>query len=227
MKERKLRVTIMDVAKAAGVSKSTVSLVLSDHKGISDETKRRVKDIVKELKYIPNNTARQLATGKSNKIAFICYRLSSPFQQEILRGFEEKFYEREERDYTIDFYSTEGKEEIKEQILSDILYAKKADGIVMITLDVSKEMQEEYKKYKIPIVLVENRSDRCNWIDIDSYRGGELAAKHFLKTGRKNVGILNASDEYGMELGTFASNRLKGFSDALESEGVTLDPKHN
>ncbi len=222
----KRRVTINDVAREAGVSKSTVSMVLGNYKAISEATKAKVNKVIKELNFVPSVTARQLSTGKSNKIAIISYRMAAPFQNEILRGFEEKFYERIDRDYSVDFYTTEGKEDIKRQILLDILHGKKADGVVLITLKVPDDLQELYKEYKIPILMIEQRSDVCNWIDVDSYRGGELAAQHFIKKGKTKCGIVNAKN-WGLEVGDFATERYRGFVDTLKKNSIEFNEEHH
>lgn len=84
-------VTIKDVARAAGVSPSTVSRVISDHPRISQATKERVRRVMKELGYHPNAIARSLVTQSSRTIGLVLSRaaetaLANPFFPEVIRG---------------------------------------------------------------------------------------------------------------------------------------------
>src|SRR5690625_6600129 len=86
-----MSVTIKDVAKAANVSPSTVSRVISDSPKISEQTKKRVRKVMQELGYHPNYIARSLASNKPNVIGIVFPRsgnlaFQNPFFSEVLRG---------------------------------------------------------------------------------------------------------------------------------------------
>ena len=91
MKEKKKQVTIVDVAKAAGVSPSTVSHVLNNTSSISDATKEQVRQAVKDLQYIPNTTAKMLRKKRSNIIALNTQDMTSEYYTIVYERLMERF----------------------------------------------------------------------------------------------------------------------------------------
>lgn len=81
--------TIMDIAREAGVSKATVSRVINNSGAVSPRTKERVLEIIKENKFSPSATARNLSKGTSSAIGFVVPEIDNPFFGEILRGVTE------------------------------------------------------------------------------------------------------------------------------------------
>src|SRR5947207_170800 len=84
----KRRATIQDIAEHLGVSKGTVSLALNDGPGVNQDTKRRVKDYAQQIRYLPNQTARAMHTGRSYLIAVVLARLDTSFFEEVVQGIE-------------------------------------------------------------------------------------------------------------------------------------------
>ncbi|HDT15527.1 MAG TPA: LacI family transcriptional regulator, partial [Firmicutes bacterium] len=86
-------ITLRDVAQKAGVSHTTVSQVLNNKGRISGETRKRILKMIQEMKYYPNDSARHLAVGKPDTIAFISPRLAGPFISDVMSGFEDRAYQ--------------------------------------------------------------------------------------------------------------------------------------
>ena len=85
------KVTMKDIAEMAGVSKATVSMVLSTKDAsIREETRKRILDIAKEMSYIPNSIARSLSTNKSGTIGIILPDITNPFFSEMARAIEDE-----------------------------------------------------------------------------------------------------------------------------------------
>ena len=80
--------TIKDIARISGVSITTVSRVLNDRPDVSDESRRRVLDVIESTNYIPNNSARDLVKTKSDSIGLVVRGISNPFYTDIIRSVE-------------------------------------------------------------------------------------------------------------------------------------------
>ncbi len=218
-KKKKRNITIDDVAKKAGVSKTAVSFVLNGTGNIGEETKFRVLKAVKELNYIPNSAARSLRSGQSKRIAIVAYQISSQFLHQLIHGFELKFYGLEDKQYSIDYYSTENSDKKKNEILKELLYAKKADGVVVISVKPTKAIEKEYHASGVPMLLIENVSEISSSISIDNYSGSKQAVEHLISKGRKKIGIV--SPWFGLEDDGFVSNiRRKAYLDTLKENNL-------
>jgi len=139
---------MQDIAKKAGVTKATVSMVVNNDHRITEATRQKVLKVVKELRYYPNESARKLASGKTEAIAFVGPRLGSPFIASILEAFENKTYETRRYINGIHPYSTRNEVNTREDILRKILYGRKADAVVLLDQVPSAELVEEYGKKK-------------------------------------------------------------------------------
>lgn len=214
-----MSITIKDVAKKAGVSHTTVSMVIHDDKRITPDTKKRVQAVIAEMKYHPNYLARGLVQGKTNTIAIMATFFSSFFEMNFLKGIEQQSGDSE---YQINQYSTRGRGGVKEQILEQILYGKRADALISLSIKPDKAMLEEFKKNGLPIILVEEEMKGAHTLKTDNYKGGFLAAEYLLKNGRKKIGII-VGELNGDEVGTSPVDRLKGYQRALEEFNVEYD----
>src|ERR1017187_4512783 len=114
------KITIRDVARAAKVSYVTVSNVINDTGRMSEKTKSRVKQIIKKLNFYPDLSARTLASGKSDAIAFVSSYLSSPFVISVLSGVERRLFEIDKFKHSLAHYATRGLQEIKDETLRNI-----------------------------------------------------------------------------------------------------------
>ena len=218
-KDDQMSITIKDVAKKAGVSHTTVSMVIHDDKRITPETKKKVQAIIAELKYHPNYLARGLVQGKTNTIAIMATFFSSYFEMNFLKGIE---LQSGESEYQINQYSTRGKAGVKEQILEQILYGKRADALISLSIKPDKAMLEEFRKNGLPIILIEEEMKGAHTLKTDNYKGGFLATEYMLKKGRRNIGII-VGEINGDEVGTSPAERLKGYRRALEEFNVEFD----
>lgn len=214
-----MSITIKDVAKKAGVSHTTVSMVIHDDKRITPETKKRVQAMIVELKYHPNYLARGLVRGKTNTIAIMAAFFSSNFEMNFLKGIE---HQSGESEYQINQYSTRGKPGMKDQILEQILYGKRADALISLSIKPDKAMLEEFRKNGLPVILIEEEMKGAHTLKTDNYKGGFLAAEYLLKKGRKKIGIIVGEINCN-EAGTSQVDRLKGYQRALEEFNVDFD----
>ena len=114
------RVTIADVARAAGVSKQTVSRAINDKGEISPETKERIMSIVNNLGYRPNRLAQAMNTQRSHTIGLLVPDITNPFFPEVARGVQDAAFER---DYNVFFCNSDDRSQ-REIYLLDSLVAQ-------------------------------------------------------------------------------------------------------
>jgi LacI family transcriptional regulator len=214
-----MSITIKDIAKKASVSISTVSLVINNRGYVSQETRERVLEAMKELNYRPLHSARKLATQMTGNIGFILWEGHfsevEMFYSQVFLGME---FAAREGDYYI--LLTTVSEQFDPKIdLPRFLKYRDVDGVALVGR-VPHSLVSYLDKQKIPFVVVDyGLSGRFfNSIMIDNYNGAYMAVDHLIKTGRKKIGFV---------AGTFfhpsIKERYRGYQSALESYGLLND----
>jgi DNA-binding LacI/PurR family transcriptional regulator len=214
--------TIADIARLAGVSKSTVSRALNDSPLISDETKERIRALAEEHEFELNAPARQLSLRQSHTIAFItyAYKTSAPmpdaFMLEIMSGISTGLHEH-------------GYDLLVVQIgpndtdwVGRYLRSGRADGFILLSATCSPRHLRTLVEQEAPFVIwdVAPRTHR-NYCSVsgDSVTGGRLATEHLLNAGRRRIGFLG-----GPAHAPEVRDRLSGYEAALREAGVEVDP---
>lgn len=222
------KITIKDIAKKAGVSKATVSMVLNNYERIAEKTREKVLRIVKDMHYYPHESARLLAKKKSDAIAFVSARFAAPFISNILDAIEQRAFTVNKYIHSIIPFSTRNEKEIKKELLRRILYSRKADAVIILTLKPDKEIIKEYNSRKLPIILIENEMQGTHSIRVDNYKGAYKATEHLIKKSRKNIclisGITNPPEN--MDINPTAIERKKGFEDAIQTQNINYSNKN-
>jgi len=218
------RVTSQDVANRAGVSRTTVSLVLNNVKEaqISDETRKKVLQAASELDYHPDASARRLVQGRSQVIGFV--ERHSPFQNfadafmaEVLRGLHEV---ARQHHYHILFEPTSEKRNAENDFLQ-LIRERHADGIVLSGPRFDDQQFFRQLADNAPIVL-QGRLPGCQIpsVDVDNVGGARLATEHLLGLGHRRIGMItNGPLAY-----TAAADRRSGYLSALRDSGIESEP---
>ncbi len=154
-KDTTRRVTISDIAKRAGVSKGAVSLALNDRPGVSDETRKRILAIVKELGWSPNRAARALSAARAGACGLILARPArmlalEPFFIELISGIEAELSERSIA-LTIQLVH-----DVEEEIAVYRRWwaERRVDGILMVDLRTEDPRVSELRRLGLPAVIV-------------------------------------------------------------------------
>jgi len=222
------KITIRDVAKAAKVSYVTVSNVINNTGRMSEKTKNKVKNIIKRLNFYPDLSAKTLASGKSDAIAFVSSYLSSPFVISVLSGVERRLFELNKFKYSLAHYATRGAQDIKESTLRNILYGKKADAVILLTIKPDAKMMKEFKERNIPVILIENKAPGAHAVRIDNYKGAYEATEYLIKNGKKNIALIGGPmgpSAYDVEENPVVKDRAQGYTDALADYNIPYDPR--
>ncbi len=211
-------VNIKMVAKEAGVSVATVSRVLNHPETVSEDTKKHVLSIMKQLSYTPNSLARGLALNKSNTIALLIPNILNPKHMEIAKGVEDVAHQKK---YNILLCNTEGKKD-KEKEYINILINRKVDGIIFSNCLLSDNEIQELASQKAPVVLIgkKTRND-INVVYTDYYSGAYEATTHLVELGYKRIAHITGPRWQDENI-----DKEKGYEKALQDNNLPVHKKY-
>ncbi len=220
--------TLSDIAKIAKLAKGTVSMALNNDSRISAETRKKVQKIAEKLNYYPNESAKKLATGNTDSIAFISMKFTASFYSSILSAVEDRAFKTGKYMHGITPYSTRNILSVKENLLKKILYGRKADAVVLFTSKPSVEIVQQYIKNRIPLILVENEMKGVHSVKLDDFSGAYKATDYLIKKYGKNVGIIIGETQppLGEEAHYPSIERLKGYKKALSDNMLEFDKNY-
>ena len=178
-----MTVSIKDIAKAAGVSPSTVSRALSDHPRISLETKERIRRLAAEMGYSPSAVARSLVTQRTSIIGMAVAWVSDPFLAQLVRGIEDTALEQ---GYTVVLSSFYGEPDREKEVLSTFR-ERRVDGIIAESSCFDAYPHSLLSLFDLPIVLI-NRPEYIYSVSTDNLHGGRLATDYLLDLGHSRIG---------------------------------------
>jgi len=210
------RVTIVDIAKAANLSPATVSLALNNKGNMPEERRRLIKQLARELNYMPSAVARALRGGSTRTIGVVINYFNNPFFRQFFIGLEEV---ADKLGFT--FSVTQSHDILeKEQKQVRQLAQQGADGIIILACSLSTDHLDEIRTtWNIPVVPISNSlGESFPLITVDNKHGGALVAEHFLTlAGRKNIHLAGPFTKEPMCL------RWQGFRDTLRDKDPGFD----
>lgn len=214
----KKRITIREVAQAAGVSTQTVSRVLNDRTDVSDETRARIRAIIADLGYSPNVLARSLIQGHSKTLGVVGYGLSYYGPSRVLTGIERR---ANELGYTLLLSLLRDPEIEDGESVFRALLGRQVDGIIWAVPEIGDNrawMANHRHRFSVPVVFINMEPTRgAAVIAIDNRAGGRMATDHLLAQGYRKIGIIG-----GPETWWEAHQRALGWRDALQAAGQTV-----
>ncbi|GEK59913.1 transcriptional regulator [Marinococcus halophilus] len=173
--------TIKEVAKATGVSVATISRVLNNNGYVSEETKNKVIEAIKELDYRPNEVARSLYHKQSKTISLILPDITNPFFPELARGVEDIM---NDHGYTI-FLGNSDEKANKEERYLDMMEQKHVDGAILATNTLDSNHLKTLKK---PVVIID-RSINSDFPTVcsENFHSSQDAVRHLKEVGCKVI----------------------------------------
>ncbi len=205
------KITIYEIAKAAGVGIGTVSRVLNNHPSVTPETRQRVKDVVKRLRYQPHTYARRLARNQSETISAIIPFFTNYFFVEILRGVQEEITNL---GYDLTLFGVNDINQLESKI-GRALQKGRVDGILFFSMRLPDKIVPRLREAGIPIVLVDSYYPKFDSISVANTDGAYDATSYLISLGYRRIGMINA-----LEVSQPAYDRLQGYRRALESNGI-------
>lgn len=216
------RLTIKDVAAAAGVSTQTVSRVLNNRPDVAPETYERVQQVIADTGYSPNMLARGLIQGRSQTLGVVAYGLEYFGPSRILTGIDQ---EAAETDYSITLNLLHDVSAGDVEGLLNALYSRRVDGIIWAIPEVgdnrlwSRTMGSDFP---VPILLVGGMAGQSAFptIAIDNLAIGRIATEHLLAGGARHIGLVTGPLDWWE-----AQERARGWRVALEASGIEPDER--
>jgi LacI family transcriptional regulator len=213
-----------DVAKQAGVSRSTVSRVVNNEGYVSAKTRARVLEVIERLNFSPNHAARALVKQRSNVVGVVMPGTANVFFGDnsyfpmLLQGIAEA---ADQRDYSM-MLSLGHPNENREAFSRRIMRNRIADGMIIASISADDPLIDQLVQSVPYFVMVERplyHEDIISYVTADNVRGGQIATEHLLGLGYQRIahitGHLNIAD---------GQDRLIGYRRALERAGIAFNP---
>ena len=209
-----MSISMREIAKLAGVSSATVSRVINGSDRVTDETASRIRKIIADLKFVPNNSAIHLKQGKSQIYGIIIPDLTNPFFTELVKIFEEVLVENEQELLVAntDFHSTRLQRSIRRMLL------RRVDGVAVLTSEHEAADIESLVQNRIPVVTTDHYRTACGISDIIiDFPGGVMQmVAHLKKLGHRQLGFIGGTE--GLETSRV---RRESFMDSVVKQGLT------
>ena len=220
------KVTIKDIATAAGVDKSTVSLVLNDKplsKRIKPETKKRIREYAEKLNYTPSHLALSLSSGKNKTFGLVVCDISPIYYSKLA---ESAIEEASKHDYHMLLSVTQGNFQKEHKALQALL-SRQVDGIIFTTssLEDHKDAYKHLRSQRYPIVAYDYESQGASSIMSEYKSGIEEAIKIFVENGHTEFGYISTVIQWNRKQEAmdalshkYGIKQRKYMSDTLSSE---------
>ena len=219
---RRKRVTIKDVAQAAGVSTQTVSRVMNKFSYVSEETRQRVEAVVDQLGYHPSTLARSLSQQRSYTLGVVTYGLKYIGPSRTLNGVADK---AEELGYMLLMKELDNLNPNRIDDVINSLLARQVDGIVWVAPEIGDNhnwVEERMNNIPVPVLFLAMRPrDGISSVATDNYQGAVMATRHLLECGRRKIGHISGPLTWWE-----ADERKRGWRDTLEAEGLDASEQH-
>jgi LacI family transcriptional regulator len=212
------RVTIREVAAKAEVALSSVSRALSGHPDVSDEMRKRVKEVADELGYEPNLVAQSLRSGVTRTIGFVVRDINNPMFALLARSCEQ---ELRRNGYSMILVNSDRNIENENRNFS-LLRRRRVDGIIAsLVSEDSPYIKKNLAGPRCPIVLLDREVKGVNASAVlaDHAAGVHEAVTHLLNAGHREIAFVTGSNNVYP-----TRNRLQGFTKAFEDAGLKVQP---
>jgi DNA-binding LacI/PurR family transcriptional regulator len=213
--EAAMGITIKDIAKAAGVSHTTVSRALRDHPALSTRTIEKIKDLAAQMGYVPSATARGLKTRRSCALGAIVSYIEDPFWSEVLHGIDDILHPA---GYSL-FVAATHREKQREKEVVQAMVQRGVDGVIVCAPQFSPEQSRLLQAYGLPMAIVNNEGagEYQYLLYNDDIYGIRLVTRHLIDLGHRRIVYLGNARG-----GTTTENRERGFREEMSAAGFDV-----
>lgn len=216
---------IHDVARLAGVHRSTVSRVLTGQGSVSEKSRKKVLEAARRINYHINTVASALKSQKKTAIGLLSFWHCSPnpseaYYQQTLTGIIDEITQSK---YHLLLNNIQGTVHSENQELN-FCFESLLGGVILMSPRVKSEDDLSFlKQVNVPTLLLLYRAESPNysWIDLDNRKGARLAVDHLVKLGHKKIAYMGGELEYS----TNARDRYRGYQESLLKAGLKEDPE--
>jgi LacI family transcriptional regulator len=211
----KQRVTLLDIAADAGVSRATVSLVIRNVPSVADATRKRVQRSIKRLGYVYHRGAASLRMQQSHAIGLIVSDITNPFFAEIIVAIEERLATA----HLVTLLGNTSEDHAKEERLLKTMREFPADGI-LICPAISRGTSTGTPNLadRLPTVAFARRIDGLDYAGVDNAQGSQLAIEHLCQLGNRRIAFIGGDPEVST-----GQERIAGYKRALVRSGLEFD----
>ncbi|HEY0952952.1 LacI family DNA-binding transcriptional regulator [Nocardioides sp.] len=180
--------SVKDVAQAAGVSLGTVSNVLNRPERVTEKTRSRVEQAMRDLGFVRNESARQLRLGKSRTLAYVMLDARNPFFTDVAAGIDDA---AEAAELSLFLCNSDNRAR-KEAEHLEHLEQQRVQGILITPVDPNSELLETVARRGTPIVVVDRSSNVAGFctVAVDDVLGGRLAVEHLVDQGHERIAFV-------------------------------------
>jgi LacI family transcriptional regulator len=215
-------VTIRDIAKEAGFSASTVSIVLNDaplSRYIRTTTKRRIHDVARALGYSPNQLARSLRSQRNHTVGAMVFDITDPFCTPILRGIESTLYQASYVPILADAHN----DRTRFERALEMLLERRVEGLIVIAnwLFVDIEILADLEKRSIPTAVIGRKlTETISSVQVDNEAGARIAIEHLHKLGHRKIAFIR-----GPKVLADSAQRWRGIRSFARAAGMSIDAR--
>ena len=208
-----------DVASLAGVSKATVSRVLSGAPGVSDQTRARIKALVEDLSYVVSPDASRLSRGSTGRIAVIMPQTSTWFYGAVLSGILSVL-----RPAGLDalVYQVADDEESR-RFFADLPARRQVDAVIVVAFPLSEYERRQLDLLGVPMVIAGGALLDRPHVRIDDVAAARQAVGHLLRAGHRRIAMISPAPIPDWPY-TPPADRARGYRAALADAGIAADP---
>ena len=214
------KVTLDEVAQAAGVSRSTASRVLTSDPRVSPDARRAVERAASKLGYVPNQAGRALATGRSDAVALVVFEptillFGDPFIPRLLRGLGDILNSRDMQLILLAPQSAPDSDRVERYVA-----AGHVDGALLISLPSSHPLPGRLASRGMPVVIGgrPTEADRFNHVDVDNVAGAAHAVAHLVAGERRTIATVTGRKDVSA-----GQDRLRGYEEGLRAAALPND----
>ncbi len=215
---RRGRPTALDISKAAGVSKATVSLVLRNHPSIPKPTHERIMQIARDLGYVYNRGAASLRSVQTRLIGMSVNDLTNPYFAEIAASMEDALTAQNR----IVLMSNSGDSVARQTAFASAVREYNADGILIVpATGTDKAFLRQLREWRLPCILVSRSVEgaEADLVQADHRAGMISAVNHLIGLGHRRIGMIGMNEEIST-----GRERFEGYHQALADAGVAIEP---
>ncbi|HAB17147.1 MAG TPA: LacI family transcriptional regulator, partial [Verrucomicrobiales bacterium] len=215
-------VRLKEIAAAVGVSTMTVSKALRDKPDVAAATRERIRQLARDMGYVPNVSAQQLRTGQTRLLGLVISAATNPINARLTLAIEENAHEM---GFDVVFAQTLNRQDREEAVLHRLI-RRRVDGIFLspvYRMDPTALVYEELARRRIPVVILGQRAPFCEQfsaVETDDTHASSEITRHLLGLGHRRIAFLT-----GPLVSPSAQERLSGYRRALQEAGLPQDDR--
>jgi LacI family transcriptional regulator len=210
-------IRLSDIAAALGISKATVSLAINNNPKVSEKTRQKVLQKIKELGYVYNRGAAGLSTGRSNTIGLAVHNLSNPYFTEVCSAVESVLRDKGRMPFLC---NTRESPDLQKKFI-EALIEHRADGLLLCPADSTSidDLQPVFSRNLATVLIARDvEAAPLDFVGSDCRKALKLATEHLIALGHRRIAMIGGGQNTSV-----SKNRRAGFFSALEASQIPVD----